>query len=365
MSFAERLGGSEAVLWTLLCNLDRDRFEPVAVFLEPGPFEREVAALGIRTYVVEIGRYREIGRGVAGIRRLARIIRAERPDLIVNFILKAQLYGAPAAVLAGARRRVVWWQHDIPGRQPLDRAATLLPARAVVACSSDMAERQARLRPRRRTVALLAGVSPPRAASPNESSALRRQLGLPEAPIVGIVGRLQEWKGQHRLLEALALLRAEGHPVHGLVVGGTQHGAPPDYERFLQSRTVELGLAGNVTFAGQVADADPYLGLMDVIVNASDPEPYGLVVLESLAAGVPVVAVDAGGPREILDGGRGGVLAPSGSPTDLAGAIAPLLADEALRRDLSERGRERYRERFTVERMMEEIQPALEELARR
>ena len=363
-TFAERLGGSENILWTILGNIDRSRFEPVVIFFAEGPFEREVAGIGIRTRVVSLGRFRELRKGLLAVRAVRNILRDERPDLVINFILKAQLYGAPAAVLAGMRRRIVWWQHDMPGRQPLDRLATLLPARAIGTDSATSAEAQERYWPRRMSFPVLPGLRDPETVPEEEVAALRERLSIPGGRlVVGIVGRLQDWKGQHRLLEALATLRDAGHDdIHGLIVGGTQHGVEDDYERYVRQRTRELGLEGAVAFTGQVSGIGPYLQLMDVMVNASEPEPFGLVVLEAMAVGVPVVAVDAAGPHEILEGGQCGVLTPTGQPADLASGIERLLSDPDLRAEFSERGRLRFKDRFTVERMLHDFERRMEEL---
>ena len=86
-----------------------------------------------------------------------------------------------------------------------------------------------------------------------------------------------------------------------------------------------------VTMTGQVPDAGPYIEQMDILVNASDPEPFGIVLLEGMARGVAVVAVDSGGPGEFIDDGATGVLARSGEPEALADALEPLLASPALR----------------------------------
>jgi glycogen(starch) synthase len=120
-----------------------------------------------------------------------------------------------------------------------------------------------------------------------------------------------------------------------------------------------------VSFTGQVADASPYYALMDVFVNASTEEPFGLVVLEAMAAGVPVVAVDAAGPREILEPGRTGMLVPSNAPAELAGAIAPLLDDAGSRERMASAARQRFEERFTARRMAHEMDRVLVEMAAR
>ena len=92
---------------------------------------------------------------------------------------------------------------------------------------------------------------------------------------------------------------------------------------------------------GQVPDAGPYIEQMDILVNASDPEPFGIVLLEGMARGVPVLAVDAGGPAEFVEHGADRLLARSGrSPQALADALEPLLASAELRAR-ARRGRSR------------------------
>ncbi len=76
----------------------------------------------------------------------------------------------------------------------------------------------------------------------------------------------------------------------------------------------ELGLDGAVTLTGEVPDAGPYVEQFDVLVNASDPEPFGIVLLEGMSRGVAVLAVDSGGPAEFLEHGRTGMLAARASP---------------------------------------------------
>ena len=100
----------------------------------------------------------------------------------------------------------------------------------------------------------------------------------------------------------------------------------------------ELGLGEQVTMTGQVPDAGPYMAKMDILVNASDPEPFGIVLLEGMARGLAVVAVDSGGPRDFIENERTGVLARSGDPVALADALEPLLGSPAQREALGHAG---------------------------
>jgi glycosyltransferase involved in cell wall biosynthesis len=361
--WGERLGGAESMLWTALRAIDRDRIRPTIAFMQAGPFEREVAALGLPTRVIAARRLRRPVETADAIRRLVSALRHEQPDLILNWSAKTQIYGASAALLAGMADRVIWWQHGVPDGHWIDRLATVLPARAI-GCSSSAAMRgQAGLRPRRCTFITHPGIEEPAPAAQEACRRLRRELGIADGTrIIGIVGRLQPWKGQHRFLAALAILRRRGHRVHGLLVGGDAFELSPGYESRLAARVATLGLGGAVTMTGQVRDPQRYIELMDVAVNASELEPFGIVLLEAMAAKVPVVAVSSGGPLDILEDARFGMLARSADPVDLAGSIEPLLVDEELRERIAQAGRRRFRERFTAASMGERLTGQLQDL---
>jgi glycosyltransferase involved in cell wall biosynthesis len=132
-----------------------------------------------------------------------------------------------------------------------------------------------------------------------------------------------------------------------VIVGGDSYDLSPEFAASLPALVCRLGLADLVTMTGQVSDAGPYVDQMDVLVNASDPEPFGIVLLEGMARGVAVVAVDAGGPAEFIEQGRTGVLARSGEPSALADALEPLLSSPDLRDRIGRAGRERFKRDFT------------------
>src|SRR3954468_10293465 len=361
MTFGERLGGAENMLFTFLRHVDRTRVEATVVFFAPGPFEREVAALGFATRVIVPGRFREVRRETRAIVRLARELRALRPDLVVAWLTRDQVYVGLAAPLAGLARRVVWWQHLLPS-DALDRVATLLPAGAIGTSSRGAAAAQARLRPRRPTFTVAPGIDPPRAATADEAAAVRDELGIPAGRVVaGNVARLQPWKGQPLLLEATALMRSRGLDVHALFVGGDAHHLAPGYAEGLRRQAAELGIADAVTFAGQVPDPAPYLGAIDMLVNLAALEPFGIAMVEAMALGLPVVAVDAVGPREIVEPESTGLLS-AASGTALAEAIGRVAADRELRARMGEAGRARFAGAFTAERMARELEAQLERL---
>jgi glycosyltransferase involved in cell wall biosynthesis len=355
----ERLGGAEAMLQTILDGVSDSGHEIELVFFEDGSWPRELADSGFRVQVIEAGRVRQLHRWLATVLRLVALLRRRRPDVLLNWAAKTQVYGAPAAVLAGMRDRIVWFQHSVAVQTWLERIANALPARAIICYSQDAAREQARMRPPRQTLVIPAGAAPP------PLDLRPAELTLPHGvPVIGVVGRLQPWKGQDRLIEAVAQLRERGLAIHLLLVGGDSYGLSPDYAAALPRKIHELGLDEHVTMVGEVPDARPYMARMDVLVNASEREPFGIVLIEGMAAGLPVVAVGAGGPAEIVEDGRTGMLARSGSPEDLAAAIEPLLASGELRARLGAAGRERFEREYSDAAVRERFFAALEPIAR-
>jgi glycosyltransferase involved in cell wall biosynthesis len=360
--WGQRLGGAEAMLQGVLDGAGTSGHELEPVFFEPGPWPDELIAAGFRVEVMNAGRMRQVHRSIATVISLARIFRRRRPDLILNWSAKTQLYGAPAAVLAGMADRVVWWQQAIPRRSWrgwVDSAATLLPATAIGCYSKAAAEAQTRLLPARPTFVVPAGAPVP------DTKSKKAPLQLAgDVPVVGLVGRLQPWKGQDRLLAAQALLRERGHDLHLVIVGGDSYGLSPEYAASLAPLISRLGLADAVTMTGQVPDAGPYIDQMDILVNASDAEPFGIVLLEGMARGVAVVAVNSGGPAELIEDRRTGMLARAGDPSALADALEPLLESPALREEIGEAGRERFMQDFTIEAMSKRWFDQFEAIAR-
>jgi glycosyltransferase involved in cell wall biosynthesis len=353
---SERLGGSENMLWHILRHAPSADLTPRLICFQDGPFIDELAALGVPASVIDAGRMREAQRGARAIGRLTRLLRRERPDIVVSWLPKVHLYAGPAALAAGLADRAVWWQHNIAGAW-LDRAATALPAAAVGCSSHAVAVSQQRLRPRRPTFVVHPGVEPAALATPSLTAA---HLGIPAGrPIVAIVGRLQHGKGQHRLLEAASLLRGRGVDLHVLVVGGDAHGLSPKYAMHVRGLVGTLGLADRTTLTGQVPSALPYIALSDVLVSASESEAFGLVLIEAMMSGTPVVAVDAGGPAEIIEHERSGLLLGDGRPSTIAAGLERLLVERHLRRRLAAAGRQRALEHFSAATMTQQLAEAL------
>jgi glycosyltransferase involved in cell wall biosynthesis len=332
------LSGGEIALLRLIPHLDE--VEPHVILAEDGPLATRLVQAGISTEVLGM---RERARGlrkanVSGRRmpfgaiastasyvvRLAIRLRRLRPDLVHTNSLKSGLYGSVAARLAGVP--VVWHVRDRIADDYLPPAAVRM-VRLMTRCLPNAVIANSRatlstLDPRTKAVVI-------HSVLPDAPVASDRKRRDPADIVVGMVGRLAPWKGQDLFLRAFADAFPSGHE-RCMLVGSSMFGEE-DFVGSLKALVAELGLTGRVEFRGFQSDIWPELALMDILVHASlTPEPFGQVILEGMAAGVPVVAADAGGPAEIVHHGVDGLLYPIGNQTALAAALRQLAHDPEL-----------------------------------
>jgi glycosyltransferase involved in cell wall biosynthesis len=343
-----RLSGGEIALLRLLPHLDR--VEPHVILAEDGPLVGRLHLAGISTEVMPLAdrarRLRKdsirsggVSTSVAAettryVLRLAARLRCLRPDLVHTNSLKAGVYGSVAARLAGVP--MIWHvrdhieEHYLPAPAvTLVRRMTRYLATAVVANS-------------RSTMETLAAPGEPvviYSVLPEVLSDVPVRNRATGGPLTfGVVGRLSPWKGQDVFLRAFAQAFPGGDE-RAAIVGGALFGED-EYARLLPALAEKLGIADRVEFRGHRADVWDELSRIDVLVHSSvTPEPFGQVILEGMAAGVPVIAAGAGGPSEILEHDVTGVLYP---PADVPGLAAAMrrLRDRQLRDRLSAAARD-------------------------
>lgn len=343
-------GGMEEILFYLAIGLPPLGIATEVISLQPGPLVGRLAAHHVPVRVMEAGRLRDGRRFGRTLRALRRIMRDERFDAVFSDMPKAHLYAAVPAL--NAKIPALWCQAGLPDPPAwIDRAASLLPATGVVALSRDAVTAQKRLNPRHDVALMHPGIDTTRFRVGNDP-AIREANRIPAvAVLISLVGRLQPWKGQREFLRAAALLAARFPEAHFAIVGGAILGWEGDYPGELRRLAADLGLADRVTFTGHTSEVARWMAASDVVVNASQPEPFGLVVVEAMAAGCAVVAVDAGGPRDIIEHDHNGLLCPSRKPEDLAEALTRLLDDAGLRGELGRHGRTRVEDCFSLHAM--------------
>jgi len=276
---------------------------------------------------------------VRSVRRIAAVARGV--DIIHSNSLWTHLDCAVAGRLA--RRPVVLHLHDMVrpglGRGVLTAAvrmstAAIAVSRAVSDCVGPSGAGRVRV------------LHPPvdldrfafRAGRPDPEVRGRLTTSVTD-PLVGIVGRVDPEKGIDLVVRAVAALPGARARAHLVVVGSPAFGSDAHVARLEEDAARLLG--DRVRFVGRVDDVPGTLRALDVVVNASVAEPFGLSVLEAQAVGVPVVATRSGGVTDFLTDGDNALLVPVGDAAAMAGALERLLEDPDLRTRLTRRGRAR------------------------
>lgn len=196
------------------------------------------------------------------------------------------------------------------------------------------------------------------------SSYLQEEFKLtPEYSKFGIFGRVIDWKGIREFLLAAQKVIATIPTARGFIVGGPSDG-DETYYRHMQALASELGLDGKVFFTGYRKDIPALMNFMDLIVHASiRPEPFGMVLIEGMAMGKPVVATQAGGPLDIVVDGETGYLVPVGDVNALESAITRLMCDKELSDRMGKQGRSKVADEFTSLRYAGHMEEIYKELA--
>jgi glycosyltransferase involved in cell wall biosynthesis len=341
------VGGQEKLLVELARHADRRRVALHFVSLGTrGVLAGDIEACGWP--VTALGAPDGLRPGL--VPRLARLFREARADVIHTHDDRPNIYGAPAAKLAGAR--VVHTRHSQGSR--LSRRQALLVA-AVARCtdrfvciSRDSAARAVRAGvPQSRVRTIWNGI---------DLSRFGPSGPCPQGPAV-IVARLAPEKDVSTLLRAAALA-ARSRPDFRLEIAGDGP-CRPELERLAG----ELGLAESVRFLGAVRDVPALLGRARLFVLSSLTEGISLTLLEAMARGLPVVATHVGGNVEVVAEGQTGLLVPPREPERLAGALLGLWGDVEAGARLGWAGRQRAERYFDVRRMVAEYEALYASLA--
>lgn len=299
--------------------------------------------------------------------RLWRRFRREKPDLVHTHLIHADFYGVPAARLARVPAVVTTRHNDdafrrrFPGRC-VNRwlwARTdggIAVSQALAHFSREMEGAKVPIRVIHHGIAAVGGTA---LIEREAAESIRVELALPsDALVVGVVCRLTVQKGVSYGLQAFAAI-AHAFPHAILLIAGE---GPERSE--LERMAAELGLSESVRFLGWRPDSGRVLAALDLLIAPSRWEGFGLVVLEAMARGVPVLATRVGALPEIVADGETGLLVASGDVGALAAALGRLLGDAGLRARLGAAGRERARREFGLERMAEETLGFYEEVVR-
>jgi glycosyltransferase involved in cell wall biosynthesis len=323
---AER-GGSDQAQLRMLRMLPRAEFECHVVVPAEPPLRAAFEAAGITVHIIPMRRISRSHRLLdwveyalawpVSVVRLARLFRRLDIDVVHTNSFHSW-YGWAAAALA--RRPHVWHGREIvvQSAAALRLERFLIPrfSKRVLSMSHAIADQLDGV-----DVTVVHETPDPSEFHPEQAGAFRRRVGIgDDVPLVGAAGRVDSWKGFDVLLDAFRRVRQARNDVELVVAGGPVRGKEDLYERLVR----EAGEIPGTHWVGPRDDIGDLLADLDVFVLPStEPEPYGLVLVEALMSGARVVATDAGGPPEILDEAEphSGQLVPVRDPAALATAV--------------------------------------------
>jgi glycosyltransferase involved in cell wall biosynthesis len=373
------MGGPALHVGLLGSRLDPERYESLLLHGEVGSgedsLEESVRARGVRmARVPGLGPEVRPPDDARALGSLVRAVRLTRPHIVHTHTAKAGMLGRLAAVLAGEPRPVIvhtYHGHVLEGYfGPVRNAAYRALERglagvsdALIGVSRATVEDLVRLgvapRSKFRVIPIGLDLDPFLASSADAGAAFRREVGVGEGEVLlTFVGRLVPVKRVDLLLRSFAQACAMGAPARLAIVGDGE------LRLELERLSADLGVAYRVYFAGYRPDMVPVAAAADIAVLTSRNEGTPVSLIEAAAAGTPALATSVGGVGDVVTSVTG-VIAMPDDATGLAEGIAHLAADPDRRARLGEGARRRVRERFSVSRLIGEIDALYRELSDR
>lgn len=367
-----KVSGAERVLLMILQGLDRKQFEPVLLCPAEGPLQKLASQTGVECravptldarFTLRIDRLlKYLWSFLTVIAGLRKEIKSVAPELVHANSIRSGLVATTATF--GLSTKVVWHLHDLLPRHPLSaiiRGFAFLFARApMIAVSQAVADNFAWrfFSLRNRVKVILNGIDLERFV-PSEKVRAEKRVELEvEADqfVVGIVGLLTPRKGQLELLQAFRKVVDRIPNAVLMIAGSAVFNRDGEYEQLLKQTVVQLKLERQVRFLGERDDVPELMHSFDALVVNSSIEPFGLVVVEGMAAMTPVIAARTGGIPEIIHDGRNGFLFPVRDTEKLAQAIMVVAGDSELSGRVVTEARRTVENQFSYERYLKDVQ---------
>ena len=345
LNAGQQYGGVEAFLTTLASSRELcPAMEPHFAFCFEGRSSQEIQAAGAELYLLGRTRISRPWTVWRARRRLRELLRKESFDMVVcHMEWTLAIFGD---VVRQAGHKVTLWMHGFQkeGHWLQRWARRNHPDLAIANSRFTAAEVPARY-PNTPVTVIYCAVPPPADSEHlrERRVSTREQEGVEESTVVILqVGRLERWKGHLATLHALAQLKTARDWVCWMA-GGAQTAEQEQYLAELRETATRLGIASRVRFLGQRSDVPRLMAAADVFCQPNQgPEPFGLVFVEALWAGLPVVTSAIGGAVEIVDQSCGRLVDPLDTGS-LAESLDSLIESAGLRARLGEAGMERAR----------------------
>jgi glycosyltransferase involved in cell wall biosynthesis len=358
------LGGTERVLLNMIRLLPKDRFRCSLLTFKLDEAVVTAAEIDCPVHLLPLKRTYD-WNALRVARQLQGLIHRERVDIVHTFLETADLWAGPIARFSG-RPVLISSRRDLgivrSLRHSLGYKLLSNLYDAVLAVSPQVRdfciERDGVKPAKVRT--LFNGVDLDAISAVECRDAQRRSLGISKnVPVITTLANIRRVKGLDVLVAAADLVRKR-HPEALFLIAGKE--LDTEYSHQLQSRIAQLGLEKNVRFLGACTDVFPLLAMSDVFCLPSRSEGFSNALIEAMAAGLPCVATDVGGNREVVEDGQSGFIVPSEDHQLLAKRVISLLDDPALAHSMGRRAETIARRQFTVQGMMGKLVDVYQEL---
>jgi len=355
-------GGAETLMAAIARRLDPSRFEVSVVALQGnGPIGEQLSATGFAVTPL----YTSGGWDFRAVLRLKRLLAQSRPDIVHAHLLRANLL----ACLTRDDHTVVWHEHGTgewlnPAVRLLERRL-MIQSDAVIAISNkvkdNLVQRVPGIANRVTILPNAIEINQQVSSSADRGKFIRKAWGLGEThQVIGFVGRLDDaFKGISYLIKSVAILKPIMPLLNLIIVGEGRDRAA------LERLAKTLGLKESVHFIGAHADLEQIYPGFNVLALPSLSEGFGIVLLQAMAASLPVVASRVGGIPEVVSDQETGFLVKPADPEALARALQSVLIDRNKAVQMGERGLKRVREFFNLDNIIPRLETIYEDVVTR
>lgn len=363
------IGGTERQVVNLACRMDLSKFAPsFGCFRRGGKFLKEIEALNIPISEYPIHSLYS-HHTIAQQFRFARMLRANRIQILHSYGFYTTAFALPAAKLAGTPIVIASIRDTgahLTTSQQLAQKIVCRFADSVLVNADAVREwliadgyRSDKIR------VIHNGIDTSRFQNTNRHADIRQQLGVPpDAPLIAMFGRLNRVKGAEYFVDAAGVIASQFRDAHFLIVGDA-YPEDRDYKEELTAQARRLGLGDRLIFAGFRLDIPELLSDISISVLPSLSEGLSNVLLEAMAAGVPVIATMVGGNPEIVEDGVTGLLVPARDSGALARALCLLLENPEMACRFGQAGRQRISTEFHLDHMVRRTEQHYMELLER
>ena len=351
------IGGTEQQILELVKRLDRTKYTPMVCCFRPGRVSAEIESAGVQVFHLRKRAKFDVGL----LFSLLRLMRRERIELVQTYLFTANTWARLAAVLAGvplivtSERNVDMWEEGykkVLGRW-LDRwtALTIGNSAAVKDYLVDKGIAADKLQ------VVYNGVDPRRFQQPTTVEETKESLGIPfHHAVVGMLARLEPQKDPATFIQAAALVSQKIADVSFLIIGGGS------LKSQLEQQVQQLGLSDRVVFAGPRRDVPQLLAICDVSALSSLKEGMSNTIMETMAAGKPMVATNVGGNPELIVDAETGFIVPTRDPGALADKLVRMLSDRDVAAQMGRRAKARIMEKFSVQSLVKKTEQIYDSL---